>query len=414
MAYVTELICDRCGASHPADRPVLLCERCGGLLDAHYDYAAIRRAIRPDELLLRRPNVWRWRELLPVGDERFHVDIGAGGSPMIACPRLAEWVGARRLWVKFDGVQPTGSLKDRSFAVAMGKAAELGVRGALTYSSGNAAAAFAAHAGKLGLPARVLVNAWADTSKLALVRGFGIPIILLDWTRFTDVEDLMRFAAMDLGWYTFVNFQNPWRHEGSKTSALEVWWDLGREVPDHHINPIGTGGGIFGALKAYRELNALGWAERMPRLHGTQPAACAALAEAHARGAAEAVATGDPSATIAESIATDLPFDQGRRPLRAARETGGTVIAVSDEEMLDGIRRLGREGISAEPAGASTVWAARRLAERGVIRPDHTVVLSVTAGGLKQPSALLKAAGDTALPTIEATPSALAATLARP
>lgn len=414
MSYVIELVCDACGAARAADEPALLCPRCGGLLDARYDYPAIARSVAPDDLARRRANVWRWRELLPVRDPRFFVDIGAGGSPLIECPRLAEWVGARRLWVKYDGAQPTASLKDRSFAVAMGKAAELGVRGALTYSSGNAAASFTAHAAKLGLPARVLVNAWADTSKLALARGFGVPIILLQWSRFTEVEDLMRFAAMELGWYTFVNFQNPWRHEGSKTAAFEVWWDLGRAAPDHQIHPIGTGGGIFGALKAYGELKALGWSERVPRLHGTQPAACAALVEAHVRGEPAAVATGDPSATIAESIATDVPFDAGRRPLRAARETGGSIVAVSDDDMLDGIRRLGREGISAEPAGASTVWAARTLAERGVIRPDHTVVLSVTASGLKQTSALLKAAGDAAMPVIDTTPAALAAALAGP
>ncbi len=383
MSFVTDLRCDRCAAVWPHRDPVLLCPACGGVLDAHYDLGAISL----DRILSSPPGVWRWHELLPVEDARHFVDIGAGDSPLIHCPQLSSWIGAQVL-VKYEGQQPTGSLKDRSFAVAMAKAAELGVRGAITYSSGNAAASFAAHANHIGLPGLILVNAWADRAKLAALYAFGMPVVLLDWSDFRHVEAMMAHAVGVMGIYGFVNFQNPWRHEGYKTYAYENWLDLGRRVPHHQIHPIGTGGGIFGSWKGYRDLIALGWTDSMPRLHGTQPALCASVVTAFRNGAAEASPEGDPTATIAEAVASNLPLDAGRRPLRAIRETGGQAVAITDDEMRDGIRRLGREGIFAEPAGASTVWAAKHLAESGAIRPDETVVLLVTATGLKQPEAV--------------------------
>jgi threonine synthase len=165
MPFATELVCDSCGVTFSTDQPILLCGRCGGLLDAHYDYAAIKSALRLDDILRRRPTVWRWREFLPVREEHHQVDIGAGGSPLIPCPHLAEWVGAARLYVKYDGMQPTASLKDRSFAVAVSKAAELGVRDVITYSSGNAAASLAAHVGRAGMKGLILVNAWTEDVK---------------------------------------------------------------------------------------------------------------------------------------------------------------------------------------------------------------------------------------------------------
>ncbi len=363
-----------------------------------YDRESMARDVSLERICARRNNVWRWRELLPIADESCFVDIGAGGSPLIECKQLSAWVGAR-VYVKYEGQQPTGSLKDRSFAVAVAKAAELGVRGCITYSSGNAAAALAAHANHAGLRGLVLVNSWADRAKLAALHSFGMPVVLLDWTDFRQVEDLMINAVRELGFFGFVNFHNPWRHEGYKTYAYENWLDLGQRAPDHQIHPIGTGGGIFGSWKGYQDLIALGWTRGAPRHHGTQPAACASVVTAYRNGADEAQSEGDPNATIAEAIANNVPLDAGRRPLRVIRESGGQAVAVTDDEMRDGIRRLGLEGIFAEPAGASTVWAAKRLADAGAILPHETVVLLVTASGLKQ----IEAVPVPELPRINAT-----------
>ncbi len=368
---------------------MLLCPACGGVLDAHYDENQIRAAAELTRILSRAPTVWRWAEFLPVREEKFHVDLGAGGSPLLPCPRLSEWVGAGRVYVKFEGMQPTHSLKDRSFAVAVAKAAELGIGCGLTYSSGNAAASFAAHANRAGLRGVVLVDSWANAAKLAMVRSYGCPVVLLDWDDFRDVEAMMAQACGVLGIFTFVNFQNPWRHEGYKTYAFENWLDLGRRAPDHEIHPVGTGGGIFGAWKGYRDLTMLGWSDRIPRLYGTQPAACSSVVAAFEQGAAEATAQGDPHATIAEAIANNVPIDAGRRPLRAVRCTGGRMLAISDDEMREGIRQLAREGICAEPAGASAVCAAQKLAQAGLIHAGEAVVCTVTASGVKQPGVAL-------------------------
>ena len=198
----------------------------------------------------------------------------------------------------------------------------------------------------------------------------------------------MTHAVRQLGLFGFVNFHNPWRHEGYKTYAYENWLDLGRRSPDHQIHPIGTGGGDFRIVERLSGPAGIGLDTPAPRHHGTQPAACASVVTAYRNGADEAHSEGDPSLTIAEAIANNVPLDGGRRPLRVMRESGGQAVAVTDEEMRDGIHRLGQEGIFAEPAGASTVWAAKRLAEGGAIRPFETVVLFVTATGLKQPEAL--------------------------
>jgi threonine synthase len=386
--FIEGLLCDACNATYSHQSPVLLCRRCGGVLDPVYDLDAMRTSVSLGSILSRRPGVWRWREFLPVADESCFIDIGAGASPLIECPKLSRWIGAR-VYVKYEGQQPTGSLKDRSFAVAVSKAVELGIRGAISYSSGNAAAALGAHASHAGMRGLVLVNAWADPVKLAAIHALGMRIVLLDWSDFREVEALMIEAARRFKLFSFVNFQNPWRHDGYKTYAFENWVDLSFRTPDHQIHPIGTGGGIFGAWKGYRELAAIGWTRSIPRLHGVQPSACASVVTAADHGRERAVPEGDPNATIAEAIANNVPLDAGRRPLRAMRETGGAAVRVGDEEMRDGIRRLGEEGFFAEPAGASTVWAAKRLFERGVIQAGETVVLTVTATGLQQPMAAL-------------------------
>jgi threonine synthase len=386
--YAINLRCDECAHTFSMDKPINTCPDCGGLLDVQYDLEAIRRAFDPEAIYRRPPTVWRWKEFLPVADERHIVTLGEGATPLHRCPRLAEALGVRECWVKDETQGPTGSLKDRTFSVAVSKAVELGVRRVVTFTSGNAGAALAAYSAKAGLQALILVNEWATNEKLAMMQVYGHPVVKLRWNSFSDVTGMMEAAIRDLGLYQFVNFLNPFRHEGGKTYAYEISLDLGWQVPDRVIQPIGTGGGIYGTWKGYRELQSLGLVGRIPKMTGVQPEAAAPVCVAFQRGERKAGRHGDPSKTIAQSIAGDSVIQGGKRVLDAMYETGGYGETVSDDEIREGMVLLGQEGVFGEPAGGAVVAAARKLVRKGVIVPDERIVLVVTGSGLKQPHAL--------------------------
>ena len=388
MSSILGLVCDDCQAEYSDRQAINACPRCGGLLEAMYDSDQLARQTDRQTIRQREHSVWRWKEFLPLRDDGYMLTLGEGGTPLHRCDRLAALVGVHALYVKNDTIGPTGSLKDRSFAVAVSKALELGVQRAITYTSGNAGGSFAAYCARAGLQALILVNEWTTEEKLAMMQVYGHPVIKLRWKSFAEVTSLLARINSDLQMYQFTNFFNPFRHEGMKTYAYEVSEALGWRAPDRMVHPIGTGGGIHGAWKGFKELSQLGWIERLPKMTGVQPEATPAIVRAFQEGKENAEPCGDVKATIAQSIAADAPLAGGRRALRAMRESGGTAEAVSDAEIREAIALLGREGIFAEPAGASSVAAAKKLAHRGKIGPEETVVCVVTGSGLKQPHAV--------------------------
>ncbi|HEX2988773.1 MAG TPA: pyridoxal-phosphate dependent enzyme, partial [Chloroflexota bacterium] len=224
--------------------------------------------------------------------------------------------------------------------------------------------------------------------KLAMLQVYGHPVVKLKWNSFSEVTGMMEAAIRDLGMYQFVNFLNPFRHEGGKTYAYEISLDLGWRVPDRLIQPIGTGGGVYGAWKGYKELHAIGLVDRLPRMTGVQPEAAAPVCMAFQRGERTAGRHGDPRQTIAQSIAGDSVIQGGRRVLDALYDSGGYGETVSDEEIRAGIALLGSEGIFGEPAGGAVVAAAKKLVRKGIIDPGERIVLVVTGTGLKQPHAV--------------------------
>lgn len=386
--FALGLRCDDCARDFPLDRPLNTCPECGGLLDVQYDLEGIKRTFDPEAVIRRPATVWRWKEFLPVAHERHIVTLGEGGTPLHHCPRLAETLGVRECWVKDETQSPTGSLKDRTFTVAVSKAVELGVRRVVTFTSGNAGASLAAYAAKAGLEALILANEWATTEKLAMLQVYGHPVVKLRWSSFQEVTGMMEAAIRDLGLYQFVNFLNPFRHEGGKSYAYEISLDLGWRVPDRLIQPVGTGGGVYGAWKGYRELKAIGLVDRLPKMTGVQPEAAAPVCVAFQRGERVAGRHGDPSRTIAQSIAGDSVIQGGKRVLDVLYDSGGYGETVTDDEIREGIVLLGREGIFGEPAGGAVVAAARKLARKGIIDPEERIVLVVTGSGLKQPHAV--------------------------
>ncbi|WP_353113955.1 pyridoxal-phosphate dependent enzyme [Microbacterium sp.] len=378
-------VCDDCAAEYPLHRPITLCPDCGGLLEVRYDLGLIAPGL-PGRAREGR-GMWRWRELLPLPLDVAPVSLGEGDTPLLEL----SMPGGASLLVKNDGLMPTGSFKDRGFALAVSFAAALGVDSGFTYSSGNAAGSFGAYCARAGIAATVFVEDLASELKIAAAAMAGADVRLL---RFDSSAEI--FASLDAlareGRYSFVNFLNPVRHEAMKVYAYELCEALGWRAPDVVIHPVGTGGGLWGCWKGFLELRALGLIDRLPRMVGVQPAACAPIVEAMAAGRAACITVGDPAATIAQSIATDTMPYGGRRVLRALRDSGGRAYAVPEQGIEDAMRALGRAGISAEPSGAVAYAAAAAGLREGWIAPDETAVAVVTGTGLKQPAALISAA----------------------
>lgn len=385
VSLISGLECEDCGISYSHMEPINTCRVCNGLLEAKYDYDRLADRWEDDELYRRPQTLWRWRELMPVAGEQNIVTLGEGGTPLHRCQRLADQFGVKALYVKDETVNPTASLKDRTFTVAVSKAKELGVRMAVTRTSGNAGASFAAYCSKAGIRAVILCNAWASEQKLAMMQVYGHPVLRVKYDQAADIRKALDDIQRRLGVYEFTNFINPFRHEGAKAYAYEICQDLGWDVPDRLVQPVGTGGGIHGTWKGFNELQQLGLIDRLPKMTGVQPADCAPIVWAYDKHSPVAEPGGNLQGTIAQSIASNFPIGEGRRPLRAMYESGGCGITVTDDEILAAMRLLGREGVFAEPAAAAPVAAIPRLLEAGLASRDETIVCVATGSGLKQP-----------------------------
>ena len=391
MTLATGLRCDDHGHESALSELVNLCPRCGGLLEVQYDLSALPADFRESAAAHRDQGMWRWRELLPLPDHAPTVSLGEGDSPLLDVPRLGDRLGLGRLFVKNDGMMPTGSFKDRGFALAVSFARHHGARSGFTYSSGNAGASFAAYCSRAGIDATVFVESFANETKVAAISLLGAEVYRLQYDSSLEIFEALEELSRQ-GQYSFVNFINPIRHEAMKVYAYEICEALAWRAPDVMVHPVGTGGGLWGAWKGFLELRELGFIDRVPRMVGVQPAVCAPLVEAFDQGRPSTVPTGDASATIAQSIAGDDMIHGGRRILRAVRESGGRAIGVSEAEILQAMRLLGGEGVSAEPSAAVGIAALQRGRTEGWLSPDDVVVSVVTGQALKQPSALLSAA----------------------
>jgi threonine synthase len=381
------LECPRCAWQSPSWK-TFRCKNCGGVLEAIVDLAGIdlgnirNRAER---------TIWRWFEFFPVEDRASIVSLGEGFTPLIAPPRLAAALGLERLLLKNDAALPTGSLKDRSNAVGMSRGRELGFDTAAVISTGNAAASVAAYAAAAGMKSIVMVPAGTSASKILQAAAYGAIVTVVEGSFDNEVARLYREALQEFGWYDCLS-SNPYRNEGKKSYAYEVLDQLDGAVPDWVIHPTAGGAGICAMWKGWGELQALGCAKKAPRLVAAQSAAAAPIVRALARGLDE-VEPVEAMPTVAESIQVGNPAALGRRAIGALRASKGTAVALTEDEILQGQSLLARlAGIFAEPAGAISVAAAKKLVEGGSIQKDEMVVCNITGHGLKQPSAVQVAA----------------------
>lgn len=396
-SYATHFICDGCRNSFELHRPLNTCPDCGGLLEVQYELERMKRELNPGMFEHRVPSMWRWHEFYPLRDAANVVTLGEGGTPLIRSVYAGRRLGLAELYFKNDALMPTGSFKDRGFSLAVSFAKELGITRGLTYSSGNAGSSFAAYASRAGIDAAVLVEYLANPVKKSMIGLYGAHTATLYFESMNDITAMLAEGVKRLGLYQFVNFINPIRHEAMKAYAYEIAQTFAWKAPDVMVHPVGTGGGIWGAWKGYGELRELGWTDSVPRMVAVQPDATGPIVRAFRQRSRTAERHGDSTKTIAQSIAGDAPIQKGERVLNAVYDSGGFAETVTDDEIMEAMRWLGSEGISAEPASAASLAAVKKGVEQGLVRSTDCVVCVVTGTGLKQPGAIQKAVPESEL-----------------
>jgi len=379
MKFVAGLTCHLCGATYPAEAS-WVCTECLGPLEVSYDYAAVRGAISRSLIESRPQSLWRYRELLPVEEPRtgFH----SGFTPLVRAGRLARELGLSELYLKDDSVNhPTFSYKDRVVSIAATRAVELGFQVLACASTGNLAGSVAAHAARLGLSCYVFIPHDLEPAKI-LGAAIYHPHVIAVEGNYDDVNRLCTQIADRYGWgFANINLR-AYYAEGAKTMGFEIAEQLGWRFPDHVVSPVAGGTLLPRIFKGFRELREVGLVSgRLPKIHAAQPAGSAPVVRAIEAGL-EFPEPVKPD-TIAKSLAIGNPAD-GFQVVRVVKETGATGAMASDEEILDAVDLLARtEGIFTEPAGGTTLAVTRTLIDRGVIKPNESVVVCITGNGFK-------------------------------
>jgi threonine synthase len=407
--------CSLCAMEYGTSQIQYTCPRDGANLDVILDYATIRRNFQPEDIaLMVEQSLWRYLPLLPVNDPKgTRTPLRAAGwTPVYRPQRLAKDLGLRNLWVKDESRNPTASFKDRASALVVARSQEIGVEVVVTASTGNAGAALAGMAAAVGQKAVIFAPRNAPPAKIAQLLVFGAQVFLVNGT-YDDAFDLSLQASEEFGWYCRNTGYNPFTAEGKKTAAFEIWelihTGVLRHNPTSPLNifvSVGDGNIISGIHKGFKDLELLGWIAHTPRLYGVQAEGSAAIANAFDAG--HEVITPVSANTLADSISVDLPRD-GVRAIRACKQTGGLYVRVSDQEILNSISELGKNGIFAEPAGATAYAGLKRMVKAGKISESDPVLVINTGNGLKDIKSAMQCVPEAVViePTMQALEKAL-------
>ena len=381
MEFVTGLKCVFCGATYSTHVPYT-CPACGitGMLDVQYDYPAIARRLNRRTLAKRAEfSHWRYRELLPIRKDAVLPALPVGWTPVVSADSLARHLGLKTLYLKDDGRNPTGSLKDRASSVGVVKAREKRQKIIACASTGNAASSLAGMAASMGLQSVIFVPERAPEPKVTQLLIFGATVLRVRGS-YEDAFQMCQGACERWGWYNRNSAINPFLVEGKKTVGLEICEQLDWQVPDWVAVSVGDGCTIAAVWKAFHEMKTLGLVERTPQILGVQAAGAAPVTTAFRSG--EALKPIEPH-TIADSIAVGVPRNW-KKAVLAIQASRGTMINVEDEEILDAMRCTGRlTGVFAEPAAATSVAGVRRAVEEGIIGRKASVLAVITGNGLK-------------------------------
>src|SRR6266478_2468663 len=378
---VSHLYCSACYKSYEPGKLYNLCE-CGKPLMVAYDLEAAARTLRRESLVGREPSLWRYREVLPLDHQRNKLTLGEGMTPLLKAERLGAQLGLSNLFIKDEGVNPTGSFKARGMAVAISMAKELGVEKLAVPSAGNAAGALAAYAAKAGLPAFIFMPLDTPRANIIECQQTGAHVTLIDGL-ITDCGKIIAERKTAEGWFDVSTLKEPYRVEGKKTMGYELAEQFNWELPDVILYPTGGGTGLIGMWKAFDEMEQMGWiGSRRPRMVTVQAAGCAPIVKAFAAGASSGVDIPD-----AHTVAAGLRVPKAVGDfimLDILRKSGGTAVSVTDDELIAAVKEIGSaEGIFAAPEGAACLPALRTLIKRGEVDRSDRVVLFNTGSGVK-------------------------------
>jgi threonine synthase len=383
---ITHLECSKCGKTHSHEKLQNLCD-CGGPLLARYDLKEAARTLTREALRSRPATMWRYAEILPA---REPVSLGEGMTPLVAAGRLGQQIGLQALYVKDEGLNPTGSFKARGMSAAVSRAKELGAKALAAPTAGNAGGALAAYAAQAGIPSVIVMPADTPSANVMECEAFGAAVRKIDGL----ISDCGKYVAehkAEGGWFEVSTLKEPYRIEGKKSMGYELWEQFDGKLPDVIIYPTGGGVGLIGMCKAFDEMEEMGWiGKERPRMVVVQASGCAPMVHAFERGE-DSAPMWEGAATVASGLRVPKAIGDFL-VLRGVRSTKGTAITSSDDEMLAAGRELASlEGIFAAPEGAATVVAARKLAASGWIQPRESVVLFNTGCGYKYAEAWQRA-----------------------
>ncbi|MEK6539301.1 MAG: threonine synthase [Deltaproteobacteria bacterium] len=385
MSYVKGLKCRECGKGYPKEA-LHVCELCFGPLEVDYNYDKIKKDVTREVIAKRPPNMWRYRELLPIDGEPA-VGFDVGFTPLVRAKNLEKALGVKELYIKNDAVNhPTLSFKDRVVAVAISKAKEFGFKIVACASTGNLANSLAAHAAACGMESYVFIPHDLEQTKIMGTLVYGTNVIGIRGN-YDEVNRLCSEIAGKYRW-AFVNINiRPYYAEGSKAYGYEIVEQLGWRTPRHIIVPMAGGSLITKVWKAFQEFHKIGLLDKVDaKVYGAQATGCAPITTAVKEGS-ELIRPVKPK-TIAKSLAIGNPAD-GYYSAKVMRESNGWGEDVSDEEIIDAMKLLAEtEGIFAETAGGVTLGVTKKLILQGRIPKNESIVVSITGNGLKTQEAL--------------------------
>jgi threonine synthase len=376
-SFAVGLACIGCQTSHPLGYQ-LQCVRCGGLLELQYDWDALARAGRA---VFTGGGLWRYAPVLPIADPAHRVTLGEGQSPLLDCPALARRLGVKQLLVKFEGSNPTGTVKDRSSATAVGAALQFGFGATSVVSSGNAGSSIAAYSARAGLRSLVFAYEKASAPKLLHMAATATDLVIYRGV-YDDLIGIWDRLVEDRAFFDCGASRNAFKHEGKKTIAYEIAEQMGWRAPDVVVAPVAVGETFIAAHRGFSEMERLGWIRRRPLMVAAQAERANAITRAwREKRAVEPMKIGY---TVAEGLAAGNPGKKGDWVLRILNQTGGVAGDAADEEILDAQGLLARtEGIWAGPTGVATLAVLRRLLSAKAVDPGAAICIVVSETGLK-------------------------------